>query len=297
MKRSLSLLEPTPQPFARQVARVTGMSVAAQVIIPFFLGIAVLLLLPAVGTVVVALLTGESLEQTLSWASTAGMWVAVLGGAWLITRVSRISWRALGFDVHRWWQQLTLGFVAGSGLIGLVTAVLVVTGAVSLRWVWSADAATALAVAVLYFLAQGMLEELVYRGYWMPHFAKYFGQTAALAATAFFFAIMHGANPGLGVIPLLNLVLFGLVFGLLYWRTGSLWITGAAHSAWNLTQGVVVGAQVSGNSTGVRLWEATATGAPWLSGATFGFEGSVVVTALGLVLVVLLLRVGRPAGN
>ena len=80
----------------------------------------------------------------------------------------------------------------------------------------------------------------------------------------------------------------------LYALTGRLWVPIGVHLAWNLAQGYLFGAIVSGNNLGGSLLLSTARpeAPPWLTGGTFGPEASVL--ALILVSTVTVGALGLP---
>lgn len=79
----------------------------------------------------------------------------------------------------------------------------------------------------------------------------------------------------------------GVMLGAFYALTGRLWLSIGVHAAWNITQGYVFGAVVSGNHLGPAIARSTArSDVPiWLSGGSFGPKASlpalVVCTGIG----------------
>ena len=73
-----------------------------------------------------------------------------------------------------------------------------------------------------------LVEELVFRGILLQRWSTKWGLRWGLGASSLLFGMLHVNNP-------LGLTLFGLVMGLLYVRTRSLWVPVACHSLNNLT--------------------------------------------------------------
>src|SRR5699024_4499646 len=67
----------------------------------------------------------------------------------------------------------------------------------------------------------------------------------------------------------------GILFGLVYHVTRSLWACIGLHAAWNIMQGTVYGIPVSGTDADGFL-VSTRTGPDWLTGGAFGAEASVI---------------------
>jgi len=143
---------------------------------------------------------------------------------------------------------------------------------------------------LLGFIVQGSTEELLFRGWLMQLIASRHGLVIALIVNAVLFGLAHAGNTeptkelALGVV---NIILFGTFIGLYAAREGSVWGVCGWHAAWNWLLGLGFGLEVSGHVLDVTplVVDLTATdGAPWwLTGASFGPEASVVVTAVLLL--------------
>jgi membrane protease YdiL (CAAX protease family) len=131
------------------------------------------------------------------------------------------------------------------------------------------------------FLIQGMSEEVMCRGYMMISVSRKNALWLAVMTNSVMFALLHIANPGFGLLPLINITLFGMLESVYVLKRGNLWGACAIHSLWNFFQGNVFGVSVSGTGTGASPFSATMTdGMEWLNGGTFGLEGGVVVTVV-----------------
>ncbi len=145
----------------------------------------------------------------------------------------------------------------------------------------------AVTVLLLGFIVQGSTEELVFRGWLMSLIASRHGLVLAVILNSLVFGIFHASNvapsPELP-LALINVALFGVFVSLYAAREGSIWGVCGLHASWNWLLGVGFGLEVSGGV--VRITpvivdlHATAGSAGWLTGGTFGPEGSVVVTVL-----------------
>ena len=134
---------------------------------------------------------------------------------------------------------------------------------------------------LLLFLLQPFAEELLFRGYLMSLLARYFNLCTALIVSSVLFAVVHATNDGLSTMGFITITIAGLLFGLLFAKTGQLWLPTGLHAAWNFMQGVVFGFPTSG----IRTYSITTTstsGPDWLSGGAFGFEGSILAVLLVL---------------
>jgi hypothetical protein len=136
------------------------------------------------------------------------------------------------------------------------------------------------ALGALAFLAlPAAAEEALLRGYPLQALAEVWGPRWALALTAGLFGLLHLGNPGVTTVGTLNVVVAGLFLGIVYLRTLSLWWATGAHLGWNWAHGYLADVPVSGlELLDAPLYEGVARGAPWLSGGSFGPEGSLVAT-------------------
>ena len=131
------------------------------------------------------------------------------------------------------------------------------------------------------FLIQGMSEEVLCRGYLMISITRKNSIPLAVAANAVMFALLHIFNPGIGIIPLVNIALFGAFASVYALKRGNLWGVCAAHSLWNFFQGNVFGISVSGMGVSVSPLQATLQNEnAWLHGGAFGIEGGIVTTLI-----------------
>jgi membrane protease YdiL (CAAX protease family) len=101
--------------------------------------------------------------------------------------------------------------------------------------------------------------------------------------SALLFGAARIANPGATLWSSAAIAIeAGLLFGLPYHVTRSLYVCMGLHAAWNFTQGTVYGIPVSGTSADGWL-VSSRTGPQWLSGGEFGAEASVLALTLCLL--------------
>ena len=126
-----------------------------------------------------------------------------------------------------------------------------------------------------------------------------FGPVPAFIVAALVFGALHLANPGATPLAGATVVMAGLMFCALYALTGRLWVPIGVHLAWNLAQGYLFGATVSGGTLGGSVLLSTARpGAPaWLTGGTFGPEASVLALLLVATVTVTTLALARKTGS
>ena len=141
---------------------------------------------------------------------------------------------------------------------------------------------------LFYFILVAVFEELMFRTIPLFVFAERYHFLFAILINGLLFGFVHGGNPGFTYLAMLNITLAGALFSIFTLLKKNIsWAIGI-HFSWNFTQGILLGYKVSGtDSPGVL--SAKPIGANYLSGGTFGIEGSIICTIVLILLIVWLL--------
>ncbi|MCR4795856.1 MAG: CPBP family intramembrane metalloprotease [Ruminococcus sp.] len=174
-----------------------------------------------------------------------------------------------------------IGLLIGIAMMSAITLLSVAFGANSIKLCDSIDYKI-LALFLLGFFVQGMSEEFIFRGYLMNSIGGGGHHTAiAVGISAAAFALAHAANPGFGVVPFINLALFGVFAAFYMMLFDNIWGVCAIHSIWNFTQGNIYGISVSGSGDTESLFRTTQiSDKAFLTGGEFGIEGSIFTTLI-----------------
>lgn len=124
------------------------------------------------------------------------------------------------------------------------------------------------------FILVSLTEELFTRGYLLGNLLTSLNKWLALAVSSIVFAAFHLANPNMSWLSFVNLFLAGILLGLPYLLTRSLWFSIAFHFGWNFFQGTVFGFNVSGREVFSLILQSREQNDVF-NGGDFGFEGSV----------------------
>jgi hypothetical protein len=189
-------------------------------------------------------------------------------------------------------RQAGLGLLIGTLLMSTTVAVLWLLG--SYRVTGTNPSPDWISAVLVVGLGAGLGEEIISRGVLFRIVEEGLGTWWALAISALFFGAMHIGNPGATLWSSAAIAIeAGILLGLLYHVTRSLWVCAGMHLAWNVMQGTVFGIAVSGHPADGFL-VARLSGPEWLSGGAFGAEASVVAllvcTSLSAVLLGIALR-------
>ncbi|QWT20451.1 CPBP family intramembrane metalloprotease [Bacillus sp. NP157] len=188
-----------------------------------------------------------------------------------------------------------VGLLGGFALFSLVVGALWALGAYTVAGT-NADVPWKGLVLVL-GVGAGVGEEIISRGVLFRIVEEGLGTWISLLLSAAFFGFMHIWNPHATAWSAMAIALeAGLLFGLIYNVTRSLWICMGVHAAWNVAQGPFYGIPVSGFE--LKGWLASRLQGPdWLTGGEFGAEASVVALCICSTLTAVLLAVAIRRGT
>jgi hypothetical protein len=136
-------------------------------------------------------------------------------------------------------------------------------------------------------------EEMLFRGYGFQVLVKGIGPFATVLPVAVLFGLAHSQNLDFGPLALMNTVLWGVVLGYAYLRSGDLWLPIGLHFGWNWAL-PLLGANLSGftmDVTGYTMhWKIGGVIGRRLGGGAYGPEGGFLTTAVAIGLFFYLAR-------
>lgn len=217
--------------------------------------------------------------------------IAMIGIVLLFCKIlQKRRMNTLGFRKKGMVKEYLCGLVAGFVLFSAAVLICVLTGSLKLEGLSSTFTVGMFLLFALGFMFQGMAEEVLCRGYLLVSIGRRYSMMVAIWVNALFFAALHLGNSGIGVLPLINLALFGVFASVYYIKRDNIWGVGALHSIWNLVQGNFYGIRVSGIETSCTVFSSEIIeGKEIINGGAFGLEGGLAVTIVLLVGTVVLL--------
>jgi membrane protease YdiL (CAAX protease family) len=227
----------------------------------------------------------------LGWPMLLSAAVAVAGYRWFVMRLERrpITELALAGAGRELWGGLGIGAL----LVVATYSVLLASGAFTIT------GAAATGVLLKPFPEQVMVavfEEIVFRAIVFGMLQKFWGTKIALGVSTVIFVVAHMPNEGFSVLGAAMTAAASLALSGAYLLSGRLWLPISMHFAWNYFSDAVFAVPVSGHPA--RGWLQVATSGPaWLSGGTYGIEGSIVTGVTWSMAAIALLTIAHRRGH
>ena len=189
----------------------------------------------------------------------------------------------------RFWRGFGLGalFVAVVVALGVAIGVLRINGPGTLYsnptpiWLLAAP------LAIIGTTIQAATSEILFRGWIMDAFVSRWSGWIAVAVSVIFYTYMQGIDPSWSpeaTICVVNIALITWLLSLKVIEEGTLWGVCGLHAAWTLSTGLGFGLDIDGRHlsfTPALLNVVPNDAAPnWLSGGSFGPDGSLFMTVI-----------------
>lgn len=144
-----------------------------------------------------------------------------------------------------------------------------------------------LIVNILVIFIIALQEELIFRGFLINSLELRFSTATSVLLSSVIFASLHIFNTNFTYISAINTFLAGLLLGLLYVKSSTLWLPVFFHFFWNLLQPVMLNSPISGINFDVKIFDIDQTEyLNILNGGAYGFENTIAATTV-LILCIL----------
>ena len=209
--------------------------------------------------------------------------------------IEKNSLSSLGFVKKNWLKYLGWGILLSLLQMGVIALVYQVSGIGSFVLnELSLEPILFILGLFPFWLLQGGTEEVATRGWLLNRIAARTNLPLAIAISSSLFGILHMGNAGVTFLSVLNIILDGVLAGLLFIYTDSIWLVVAQHGTWNYVQGNLLGFQVSGTGADASIFSfSMGYGPDWLTGGAFGAEGSIITTLVLLLSVLIVYLLGE----
>lgn len=239
------------------------------------------------------------IEQYNSLLQNRSQWVTVymlLAEIFLIVLytgycklIEKRSLSSMGFTKRNMPSFYAKGIGWSAVLIGGAYLICVLTGACHFEGVSAQLVPGYVIFYLIGYMIQGLAEEVICRGYLLVSLSRRNSVWYSVILSSGVFMAMHMSNEHVTVLAYINLFLCGLLFGLLFVESGSIWMVAALHSGWNFLQGNIFGISVSGTAKSSSVFDSSfADGWSFMNGGDFGLEGGLavsIVLAVGIYVV------------
>lgn len=198
--------------------------------------------------------------------------------------VEKTSLESLGFRKDNILKRFLSGYGFGIVLFTLILLTATILGGYEVKFTLTKTWFLTFPLFMIGFIVQGSSEEILLRGWMMTRIGARYNVFLAIIVNSLIFTLLHGLNPGISLLAIINLFLFGLFASLYAIYKQDIWGICGWHASWNLFQGNFFGILVSGQKiSGGSFFEFTPVGHELITGGNFGLEGSIICT-LGLIL-------------
>ena len=115
----------------------------------------------------------------------------------------------------------------------------------------------------------------------------------AVLVSSFFFAYLHMAKPGFGIIPLLTIFFFAVQYALACYYFKNIWFVCTSHMMWNFSQDFIFGLPNSGTPASVSIFGSVVNSSGFFYDQTFGIEGSLMSVLVCIISTLLIVLIGK----
>jgi membrane protease YdiL (CAAX protease family) len=160
---------------------------------------------------------------------------------------SKTPWSELGFiRPQSWIRTILVGAVLGIGFkLFMKTIAMPLLGATAINptYHFLSGNNAMLPAALLFMVVAGLSEETVFRGFLFERFSKLFSasfwsKSLIVLITATLFGLGHLTDQGL--VGFEQAIIVGLIYGIIFARTGKLWELIIAHATFDITAVAII---------------------------------------------------------
>ena len=205
--------------------------------------------------------------------------------------IDKESFQSTGFYRFRSLKDSSIGFAIGAVIMILGFTCLI--GLNEITWVGTQFDIRKIVQLIVFCIFVAIAEELAFRGYILNNLMKSMDKRVALLVSSVAFSLLHLLNPDHSWFSFINITLAGILLGISYIYTQSLWLPIALHFSWNFFQGPVFGYNISGNVINYSIITQSRSADNLINGGPFGFEGSILSVVFQVVAIVIIYRTFR----
>lgn len=221
-----------------------------------------------------------------------GIWVVVL--LFCLIPINRPIYKAIKKNKGNTFKNLGIGLLVGFAMNGFCALCALLNGDIHLYF----DSFKPISFILIFICVfiQSSAEELICRVFLYQHLKRaYKSPLVWIIGNSILFGLLHLGNKGIGLIPILNVTLSGILFSLFVYYFDSPWCAFACHTAWNFTQNIIFGLPNSGNVVPYSVFKLSAVNGniTFIYNPYFGIEGAALSCVVLVVAIVITILIGR----
>jgi len=139
---------------------------------------------------------------------------------------------------------------------------------------------------------QSTSEELLCRLFIYEKLKKYYKSPLIwIIVNSAFFGILHIFNPGVTLLSIINIIIFGLLMSCLIYFFDNIWVVSAIHTAWNFSQNIIFGLPNSGIKSEFSIYKLISSSDSFYYNVNFGVEGTlftIIILCITTIIICLL---------
>ena len=186
--------------------------------------------------------------------------------------IDKEKFMSIGLDFSGRFKEFNFGIFLGFMIMAFAFSILIVFGEIVLDKVILNF--KNIIMSIILFAGVSFYEEVIFRGYMLKNLMQSFNPQFSLFISSIVFCLIHGSNPNVNFLGLLNIFLAGYFLGISYVFTKNLWFPFALHFSWNFFQSLF-GFNVSGLDS-YSFIEFDIPQNNLFNGGEFGFESSII---------------------
>lgn len=208
----------------------------------------------------------------------------ILGSIFLWKLLDKKKVEDMGItSIRKGKKELLIGLLMGAVSITIVCIALLIFGDAQLvNSISEPKISLSALIGLVSFIFVGFGEEIFGRAYIMSILKQTKNKWAIILISSIIFAALHLFNNAIGILPLINLFLAGILFGYMFMKSNNIWMPIGFHITWNYFQGYIWGFQVSGNEVN-GIYQVKTMSNNIINGGAFGPEGGLVVTFILII--------------
>lgn len=139
----------------------------------------------------------------------------------------------------------------------------------------------ALLINILVIFILAFQEELIFRAFLINSLELRFTTVSSVVISGVIFALLHIFNSNYSTLSAVNTFLAGLLLGLMYVQSRSIWLPTLFHFFWNLFQPILLNSAISGKEFNMNLFSINQEKFfNILNGGSYGLENTIAATLI-----------------